>query len=121
MEDAFITPEREKSLKFLLQLLDTSQKAVLLRGPNRSGKTFFLRRLQHHIKRDWKFYKIDKADVASGGDPIRLWTMAINESLGGKHSLESRVMLWSRMDKTAIIVVEDVHTVSREALYDLGS
>jgi DamX protein len=112
----FFTPERRKLLADLLHLMATSRKAILLRGPNRAGKSFFLRQVQQQLENNWFFYKVDKADIAAGKDPIQLWSAEVNANEGEKHSLESHLTLWSRTDRTALLIVEDAHLVSLHTL-----
>jgi len=117
----FFTPERQQRLDLITHLIPNSRQPILLRGPTESGKSYFLEQFRHQAPKGWPVCTLDADELAIS--PLDALELALNQLEGGDKSIQARLVAWSHVDKTLIVIIEDVHNLDEgclKALFQLS-
>lgn len=107
--EEFFPAERQQRLDLILHLIPNTKQVVLLRGPEQSGKSFFIKRFKKQIDESWQFCLVPAEDLMQTTTPLQVLTDAFNELEGNNKQLLVRLVAGSKAEKKIIICIEDTH------------
>ena len=105
----FFPAERQSRLDLLLHLLANTRQTILLRGPEQSGKSYFVRQLEKQLNDTDLFVLVTATDLINAAMPLNVLTDAFNYLEGNKKQLLVRLEASSRAGRKVIVCIEDVH------------
>ena len=115
--EEFFPAERQQRLDLILHLIPNTRQAILLRGPEQSGKSFFLRQFDKQRDKRWQFCLIPAKSLMDTTSPLEVLTQAFDELEGNNKQLLVRLAAASKAEKKVIICIEDTHQLG-EAQFD---
>jgi len=115
--EEFFPAERQQRLDLMLHLIPNTRQAILLRGPEESGKSFFLRKFDKQRDKRWQFCLIPAKSLMDTTSPLEVLTQAFDELEGNNKQLLVRLAAASKAEKKVIICIEDTHQLG-EAQFD---
>jgi len=118
----FFVPERQQRLDLILHLIPNTRQTVLLRGPEQSGKSFFIQQFKEQANTNWRICSINNHDLMGESDPLQVFADALDDG-ESKKQIFSRLEAWDRAKKKVIFCVEDAHildVVRFNFLFDLA-
>ena len=74
----FFPAERQSRLDLLLHLLANTRQTILLRGPEQSGKSYFVRQLEKQLNDTDLFVLVTATDLINAAMPLNVLTDAFN-------------------------------------------
>lgn len=105
----FFPAERQSRLDLLLHLLANTRQTILLRGPEQSGKSYFVRQLEKQLNDTDLFVLVTATDLINAAMPLDVLTDAFDHLEGNKKQLLVRLEASSRAGRKVIVCIEDVH------------
>ncbi|MDX2426471.1 MAG: SPOR domain-containing protein [Cycloclasticus sp.] len=117
LEDgAFISVQRQQRLDLIHHLIPNTRQVILVRGPEKSGKSFFIRQFKAQANSDWNVCSVDAKQMMGSDEPLAVIAKAFDELVESEKPLMVRFTSWSKAAKTVIICVEDVHQLDSNRL-----
>lgn len=117
LEDgAFISAQRQQRLDLIHHLIPNTRQVILVRGPEKSGKSFFIRQFKAQANPDWNVCSVDAKQMMGSDEPLAVIAKAFDELDESEKPLLVRFASWSKATKTVIICVEDVHQLDLNRL-----
>lgn len=80
----FFTPQRQQRLDLMLHLIPNTSQSILLRGPEQSGKSFFIRKLKEQADKNWKMCSIKSQTMLAYDDSMQAIADAFDEQEGNE-------------------------------------
>jgi len=112
--ESFFPVERQRRLDLILHLIPNTRQTILLRGPEQSGKSFFIGELHKQVDKNWQFCSIQANQLMQTDAPLQVLAEAINELDEKTHQILVRLESWSKLGQKLIVCVEDVHLLAVE-------
>jgi len=117
LEDgAFISAQRQQRLDLMHHLIPNTRQVILVRGPEKSGKSFFIRQFKAQANPGWNVCSVDAKQMMGSDEPLAVIAKVFDELDKSEKPLLVRFASWSKAAKTAIICVEDVHQLDSNRL-----
>lgn len=120
----FFTMERQQRLDLILHLIPNSKQPVLLRGPEQSGKSFFLNVFMQQSCNKYAIYPLNLSLAEKELDIYgELKQIFDADDKADKHP-QSRLKAWSNVGKIVLLLIEDVHALSKitlSSLFDINN
>ncbi|ORU92251.1 MAG: hypothetical protein A6F70_02290 [Cycloclasticus sp. symbiont of Bathymodiolus heckerae] len=107
--DIFFPADRQQRLDLILHLIPNTQQVILLRGPEQSGKSFFIRQFQAQADEAWRVCLLPAKNLLDGDAPLQICADAFDALEGNEKQILVRFTSWSKAGKKVIICVEDAH------------
>lgn len=107
--EEFFPAERQNRLDLMLHLIPNTRQTILLRGPEQTGKSFFIRQFKKQIDESWQFLLVSANDLIQTNTPLQVLADAFDELEGNNKQLLVRLEAASKARKKIIICVEDAH------------
>jgi DamX protein len=108
-EGVFFTPERQQRLDLILHLIPNTRQSILLRGPEQSGKSFFIRRFKAQADKKWRICSVSTEKLMKNDTPLQVCAEAFDGLEGNEKKLLVCLAAWSKAGEKVIICVEDAH------------
>lgn len=108
-EGIFFPAIRQQRLDLILHLIPNTQQAILLRGPEQSGKSFFIQQFLAQADTKWRFCLISAEQLMGSNTPLQVCAAAFDELEGNDKQLLIRLTSWSKTKEKVILCVEDAH------------
>jgi len=105
----FFPAERQQRLDLILHLIPNTRQAILLRGPEQSGKSFFIKQLENQIDESWQLCLVSAEDLMQTVTPLQVLANAFDELEENTKQLLVRLAAASKAEKKIIICIEDTH------------
>ena len=115
----FFPAERQRRLDLILHLIPNTRQTILLRGPEQSGKSFFIRELHKQVDKNWQFCSIQANQLMQTNAPLQVLAEAINGLDEKNHQILVRLESWSKLGQKVIVCVENAHLLAIEQLNSL--
>jgi len=118
----FFVSERQQRLDLILHLIPNTRQAILLRGPEQSGKSFFIRQFKAQAQPQWRICSINNNELMGDEAFLQTFANALGDEGSGKNIL-SRLEAWDKANKKVIVCVEDAHLLDEvrfNFLFDLA-
>ena len=112
----FFPAERQRRLDLILHLIPNTRQTILLRGPEQSGKSFFISELHKQVDKNWQFCSILADQLMQTDEPLQVLAEAINGLDEKNHQILVRLESWSKLGQKVIVCVENVHLLAVEQL-----
>lgn len=68
----------------MLHLIPNTSQSILLRGPEQSGKSFFIRKLKEQADKNWKMCSIKSQTMLAYDDSMQAIADAFDEQEGNE-------------------------------------
>lgn len=116
----FLTPELQHRLELLKHLLEFSQQILLVKGPQRSGKSWFVQHLVNSLEENWAISQV-QADMLSGPDSLIkkiLGERAEEIYEGGEtiSALTQYLVYCNNRSLMPVVVIDDATSLAKETL-----
>jgi DamX protein len=112
--EEYFTQERQQRIDLMLHLIPNTKQVILLRGPEQSGKSFFIRQFEIQADKNWKMATVSAESLNDSVPQLQVFAGAFNEGEENEKQIEVRLQSWSKAEKKAIICVEDAHLLSAD-------
>lgn len=112
-EGVFFVAERQQRLDLILHLIANTQQAILLRGPEQSGKSYFIKMFEAQAHSRWSICPMSVSDLMATDEPLQLIADTLDHQDGSQKHVLSRLEAWDKAGKKIIICVEDAHTLKQ--------
>jgi len=112
----FFPTERQRRLDLILHLIPNTRQTILLRGPEQSGKSFFISELHKQVDKNWQFCSIQANQLMQTNAPLQVLAEAINGLDDKNHQILVRLESWSKLGQKVIVCVENAHLLAIEQL-----
>ncbi|MEY8194128.1 MAG: SPOR domain-containing protein [Cycloclasticus sp.] len=109
----FFVPERQQRLDLILHLIPNTRQAILLRGPEQSGKSFFIQQFYTQAGSRWRICSISSDKLMAAKEPLPVFADALDEGDSQKQ-IFSRLEAWDKANKKIIFCIEDAHRLDAE-------
>ena len=115
----FFTVERQQRLDLISHLIPNSKQPVLLRGPEQSGKSFFLKAFVQQNATDYVIFPLNLSLAENEADIYGELKQIFDAGDKADKYPQSRLKAWSNVGKTVLLLVEDVHALNKAILSGL--
>ena len=106
-KEEFFPVERQQRLDLILHLIPNARGVILLRGPERSGKSFFITQLEKQVDTSWQFCVVPAEDLMQTSEPLQIFADVFDNSEGNNKQIIVRFEAWSKAGKKVIVCIED--------------
>ena len=113
----FFTNERQQRLDLVTHLIPNSRQPILLRGPEASGKSFFIGQFVKQAPKSWLVFAIEADELAIS--PIDSIELAVNAMQHTDKPIQSRLSAWSNQEKVVVALVEGAHLLGSSCFEQL--
>ena len=113
-EEPFFPIERQQRLDLILHLIPNARDIILLSGPERSGKSFFITQLENQLDSSWQFCVVPAEDLMQTSEPLKVFADVFDQSEGNSKQILVRFEAWSKAKKKVIVCIEDGHKLDAE-------
>lgn len=114
---SFFTDDRQRRLDLVLHLIPNSRQPILLRGPEASGKSFFLNIFRDQASDEWFVCVLETDELMVS--PVDAIEQAANVEFGTEKPIQQRLAAWSEQGKVIVAIVEDAHFLDVNCLNKL--
>lgn len=115
----FFTVERQQRLDLILHLIPNSKQPILLRGPEQSGKSFFLKAFVQQNATEYAIFPLNLSLAENEADIYGELKQIFDADDKADKNPQSRLKAWSNISKTVLLLVEDVHALNKTLLSSL--
>jgi len=123
----WLSPALEQRLDLLLHLIEFGQQAVVLAGPEGSGKTALLTELLQRAPENWSWAMLDGAAAATTEEVVErlaeAWEPGLVAEAGGDGDSTEGLMTvlsgWARRDRVPVILLDDADRANDALLVSL--
>ncbi|MEO1889999.1 MAG: SPOR domain-containing protein [Cycloclasticus sp.] len=109
----FFTPERQQRLDLILHLIPNTRQVILLRGPEQSGKSFFIRQFKEQVNSNYRVCSVSATELVKSNAPLQVCADTFDLLEGNEKQILVRFESWSKAGQKAIICVEDAHVLDK--------
>ncbi|HIL92789.1 MAG TPA: DamX-like protein [Cycloclasticus sp.] len=109
----FFTPERQQRLDLILHLMPNTRQVILLRGPEESGKSFFIRQFKEQVNSNYRVCSVSATELVKSNAPLQVCADTFDLLEGNEKQILVRFESWSKAGQKAIICVEDAHLLDK--------
>ena len=109
----FFSAQRQQRLDLILHLIPNTRQEILLRGPEKSGKSFFISQFKAQANAAWSVCSLEAKQMMGSDEPLEVIAKAFDELDGTEKQPLVRLTAWSKAGKTIVICVEDVHQLDK--------
>jgi|GEM_PF-588340 len=109
----FFVPERQQRLDLILHLIPNTRQTILLRGPEQSGKSFFIQQFYTQASSRWRICSISSDQLMAAQDSLQVFSDALDEGDNQKQ-IFSRLEAWDKANKKLVFCIEDAHKLDAE-------
>jgi len=115
----FFPAERQQRIDLISHLIPNSRQPILLRGPEQSGKSFFLRRLHSEIQGEYNVILPMFSRIKSGESVFDELQRTFDEGENVGKPVQSRLEAWSNLAKLVVLIIEDAHLIEPSLMADV--
>jgi len=115
----FFPAERQQRIDLISHLIPNSRQPILLRGPEQSGKSFFLRRLHSEIQSEYNVILPVFSRIQSGESIFDELQRTFDEGDNVGKQVQSRLEAWSNLAKLVVLIIEDAHLIEPSLMADV--
>ncbi|OUR82083.1 hypothetical protein A9Q82_06940 [Cycloclasticus sp. 46_120_T64] len=109
----FFVPERQQRLDLILHLIPNTRQAILLRGPEQSGKSFFIQQFYTQASSRWRICSISSDQLMAAEESLHVFSDALDEG-DNQRQIFSRLEAWDKANKKLVFCIEDAHKLDAE-------
>ena len=115
----FFPAERQQRIDLISHLIPNSRQPILLRGPEQSGKSFFLRRLHSEIQGEYNVILPMFSRIKNGESVFDELQRTFDEGENVGKQVQSRLEAWSNLAKLVVLIIEDAHLIEPSLMTDV--